>query len=326
MNHPENIANLFFRSMRNELTGKEKRQLSAWRQAAPANEQLFVFETDPENLRQAMIRTVESKERVFKKLQRMHPSLKRVSARQRPSRIVRMARIAATSVFLICVTLYMIVLVPTRGRQAGKWDPSKPAMIMPDGTLTAIDDGTRGWLVGWAGIDLHKNHNGFLTYELKNHKKAPANKSYGIYRGNSEPFMMLFPDGSRIWVNKMTTIRFPANLGYDTLHLTIGGEFYADFAANSKKKYLITIPSTINRQPSTHLLVANAQLNVSAYKTDSVIRISVQKGDVYLLEDSLSNRSVSMLHLLPGQQAQLNPQLTVVPFTDFKKITEWNEW
>jgi hypothetical protein len=108
MNNYERIGTLMFRYARRELTGKEKKELTAWRRAHPEEENLFKNSTDPEDIMVNVGAFLASKEKGLQKLKDRYPDIWKDSPASRYNTRYWMIGIAA--VLLIGLSLIRFLL------------------------------------------------------------------------------------------------------------------------------------------------------------------------------------------------------------------------
>jgi ferric-dicitrate binding protein FerR (iron transport regulator) len=73
MRRSERIGELLFRSIRQELSPEDERELNAWRAISPENEALFQEATDPENIRRDLAEMYASKDEAAQKIREQYP-------------------------------------------------------------------------------------------------------------------------------------------------------------------------------------------------------------------------------------------------------------
>jgi hypothetical protein len=365
MNHPKRIGTLLFRYNRHELTDQEKRELAEWRALSADNEQLFRDKTDPEKVRKEMTALYDSRDQVFQQIRGSYPGIANAKlsdqdfpesgADKKPARIFHVSRRAAAILIVVMGASLYFILRGTGliGRHEG--NSYEAVFVSPEGVEITLDDIHRGFLAGSAGITFKKNEKGELDYIASNNSGAARDKHYALRSKKGGHFKLNLPGSAWIWFNSATTIQYPANLSQDTLQVQLNGEAYFEVERDSAHPVIISLPSTVNRQPSTNNLPStvnrqpstntlpstvnrqpsteikiessNARFNVKAYTDSSMVFITAVSGNVSLQIDSLNGKPPSTVPLFPGQQAQISRgNMTIARNTDTKKITAWKKW
>jgi transmembrane sensor len=281
MRNPEEIGNLLFRHTRSELSRKEKAALSTWRNESSGNEQLFQTETDPEQIRKRISRMYEDRDYVFRKLQEKFPQFNYEKKEKPRPRFFYLKRIAA-SVLLISIGLYFI----DKWQEVGSPGSFKAGFVSSDGIFHALNAFSRGFNTGMADIKIVENEKGELIYVVPDNRKARIDEYNKIVTPRGGEVIVHLSDGSVLWLNAGSSLKYPMNFSRDTIYLEVQGEAYFEIAENSTHHFAISLPSTVNRQPSTDKVVtetAGAHFNVRNYSDElqniTVIKNPVQNGN-----------------------------------------------
>src|SRR5450631_676545 len=235
MKKETSIGELFFRYTRRELSGEQQKALSDWRARYPANEALFLYETDPEHTREAIRKIYDLRESVQEKIKANYP------APWVPVPVIvykgfaKFRRIAATVLVLFVMTLLSLTRADY-SLQAGSYEAN---LIDPDKVSTAVDDFHRGFRAGAQKIKVSEKTNGDVDYTTHSDVHADKTKMFEVYTKKGNMFILHFPDGTRVWVNAETTISYPANFSQDTTRIELSGEAYFEISDQQKKVYQI---------------------------------------------------------------------------------------
>jgi transmembrane sensor len=267
MSTPEEIGNLLFRHTRNELSRKEREALSAWRNESSGNEQLFQTETEPEQIRKRISRIYEDRDYVFQKLQEKFPQFDYKKTQKPRPRFFYLTRIAA-SVLLISISLYFI----DKWQHIGRPGSFNAGFVSSDGIFHAMNSFSRGWNAGISDIKVVENEKGELIYIVPNNRKARIDKYNKIATPRSGEVIVNLSDGSVLWLNAESSLKYPMNFSRDTVYLEVQGEAYFEIAQNSTYHFAISLPPTANRQPPTENKVlaeaAGAHFNIRNYSDE----------------------------------------------------------
>jgi ferric-dicitrate binding protein FerR (iron transport regulator) len=123
---------------------------------------------------------------------------------------------------------------------------------------------------------------------------------------------LVLPDGSRIWLNAESSIRFPAAFTGETREVEISGEVYFEINPDKTKPFIVKVQQS-------SVVVLGTHFNVMAYSDEAFLETT-------LLEGAVSFRSNNeQMILKPGQQSRLsqNKQLQLVPNPDIEVIMAW---
>ncbi|MGV8093764.1 MAG: FecR family protein [Mangrovibacterium sp.] len=100
-------------------------------------------------------------------------------------------------------------------------------------------------------------------------------------------------DGTRVWLNDGTMIRYPEKFASGERHVFLDGEAYFEVASNPEKPFIV-------ENPMVKTVVTGTSFNIRGYSTDQYFEATLSNGEVRLMKD---NRQIRMV---PGQQVQYN--------------------
>lgn len=123
---------------------------------------------------------------------------------------------------------------------------------------------------------------------------------------------LILPDGSHVWLNAESSIRFPTTFTGTTREIEISGEAYFEITHDKTKPFVVNV-----RQSS--VLVLGTHFNVMAYPEEAFLETT-------LLEGAVSFRnSKEQITLKPGQQGRLSQtkQLQLVTNPDIETVMAW---
>ena len=170
---------------------------------------------------------------------------------------------------------------------------NKAILTLDDGSKINLDDAKTGILASESNIDIKKTGSGQLEY-------AAGTQSVKTVKYNilSTPmggeYQLVLPDGSKVWLNSGSTLRFPtAFIGSERI-VELKGEAYFDIAKNPKMPFLVRTNNAMD------IKVLGTQFNIMAYDDEKNINTTLIEGSVEVLKGS------GKTMLKPGQEAILN--------------------
>ena len=114
-------------------------------------------------------------------------------------------------------------------------------------------------------------------------------------------------DGTKVWLNSGTTLRYPEQFAGDQRSVMIKGEAYFEVAKMAHK------PFTVNTADMT-VEVLGTSFNVLAYKEDAATSVTLVEGKVVVR--NMEGKSIAQLN--PGQMATKNKTETNVEIKNVK--------
>lgn len=133
----------------------------------------------------------------------------------------------------------------------------------------------------------------FFSNLQKNESKPLYTEHLVPYGSKSE---VTLPDGSRVWINSGSRLRYSQNFNHSDRQVTLEGEAYFDVAKNAQKPFLV------NTTGITVKVIGTA-FNVKAYPDEKSIETTVERGLVQVFSNSSGIKSYEKVFLRPKQKA-----------------------
>lgn len=112
---------------------------------------------------------------------------------------------------------------------------------------------------------------------------------------------MGLPDGSQVWLNHGSKLRYPQNFGEKSREVDLTGEAYFNVKENPENPFIVNTSKL-----DVH--VTGTKFNIAAYANESTIGISLEKGSVQLYKEQSGNKQPRELYKLkPGEHAAYYP-------------------
>jgi transmembrane sensor len=183
-------------------------------------------------------------------------------------------------------------------------------LTLADGTTVMLDSLGNGKIAGQPGTDVVIKE-GSLSY-------ANTDKTYGemVYNTLSTPrgrqFHILLSDGTAVWLNAASSIRYPIVFSGQDRVVEITGEAYFEVAKHPAQAFKVKVGQR------AQIEVLGTHFNVNAYSNEPAIKTT-------LLEGVVKVKSQTSVVLKPGEQAVLAPHssLTIDHSPDLDKVMAW---
>lgn len=257
--------------------------------------------------------------------------LQRINApgAQRPARlyIIRKAMWWAAAVLLLMAGAGYFLLFVNKKALPGSYThlsqqerfrndiaPARQQVILtlPDGSKKAVDSIING-AVTLQGMQAVKM-NGTLTY---------SNSSEAVYNTiateKGRLFHLQLSDGTEVWLDALSSIRFPTSFGKGPREVQVTGQVYFEVAhLSSNTPFLVKSGEQTVEVLGTHF-------NVNSYDLQR-IQTTLLEGSVRVVKRETANGKENTVVLSPGQQAVLsraNSPLTIDHSPDLEEIMAW---
>jgi transmembrane sensor len=206
----------------------------------------------------------------------------------------------------------VVVAVPASQPETNEVLPgsNKAMLTLGDGSLISLDDARNGEVASQGGTQISKLANGQVVYNAAVKADEILFNTLTTPRGGQ--FKLTLPDGSNVWLNSSSSIRYPTAFAGKERKVQVTGEAYFEIAHDASKPFLVSVNDMDIRVLGTHF-------NVNAYNDEAAVKTTLLQGSV-----SLSKAGIATL-LRPGQQAQLGSagNFKLVDDVDVDEVVAW---
>jgi ferric-dicitrate binding protein FerR (iron transport regulator) len=107
------------------------------------------------------------------------------------------------------------------------------------------------------------------------------------------------PDGSKVWLNDGTTLKYPEKFTGNERRLFVDGEAYFEVKTDPKHPFIV-------ENPMMNTLVTGTSFNINAYSNDKYFEITLVEGKVQLEKNN------QQFDLKPGEQIRFDVAKTQI--------------
>jgi len=127
-------------------------------------------------------------------------------------------------------------------------------------------------------------------------------------------YAVTLPDGSRVWLNASSVLRYPSRFTGGQRVVEIEGEGYFEISPDTKQPFIV-------RSRGQEVGVLGTEFNISAYPDDPKSHTTLVEGKVQIV----NRLSKAIRSLAPGEQATVEGGQTRVQKVDVTQYTAWKE-
>ncbi|MEQ7801509.1 FecR domain-containing protein [Pedobacter sp. ASV1-7] len=178
-------------------------------------------------------------------------------------------------------------------------------LTLADGSQVLLNDTDNGKIIEEKGISITKAKDGQLIYRIIDRgANSPSNTEQVIaYNTITTPrggqYQVLLPDGTQVWLNASSSIKFPTYFSAKQRNVTLTGEAYFEVSKDKTKSFVVNVDEMSVEVLGTHF-------DVMAYKDEESINTTLLEGSVKVTKNNESRI------LKPGQQAKVKGGIQVV--------------
>lgn len=175
-------------------------------------------------------------------------------------------------------------------------------LTLPTGKVIDLDSNSAPVVTLQANTRLVRNRNGEWVYHSPTGDSAvPAYNTIFAPRGGQFPFVL--EDGTRVWLNAASSLKFPTSFHGTSREVALEGEAYFEVAPSARRTFLVRVRGMQVQVLGTHF-------DVNAYMDEPAIRTTLLEGSVKIIRDKAS----ALLH--QGEQSSLLADGTINTVND----------
>ncbi len=197
----------------------------------------------------------------------------------------------------------------------------KAVLTLADGSKIVLDSAHKGMLTRQGSTAIVKLAGGQLAYKTASSQKDTqeplAYNTITTPRGGQ--FRVTLPDGTSVWLNAATSLRYPTRFAGAERRVSLTGEAYFEVAGNAGQPFIIDMPDHRITQDTLHIQVLGTNFNVNGYEDEATVKTTLIEGAVKIIQGRNAHQ------LSPGQQAQTANTGTgkIIPDADTEEALAW---
>jgi len=300
------VAYLVAGYIRHTLTEREHDELDEWIIASDDNQKLFEELTDPENIQVGLnkmkgINVDAARERVKSKIRFTDEVEVKV---EKKKRWIPYGVAASVIVLAGLVLFFMLNKKPKTVNEQIVTSQIEPGgnhatLTLADGRKINLGEAKNGLIDSTNGNEVLKTTDGQISYE----NGTVATKKYHVLTTPAGgQYNVVLPDGSRVWLNSSSSLRYPVGFSRNERVVELSGEGYFEVA---KEKAADITGMELGRRfvvklkNGSQVEVLGTHFNIMAYDDEKNIQAT-------LIEGSVTLRSATMGSTMsPGYQSTI---------------------
>ena len=184
---------------------------------------------------------------------------------------------------------------------------NKAVLTLADGSAIVLDSAKNGMIAQQGGAKILKLDAGKLSYEGVS--AAVGFNTITTPRGGQ--YQVTLSDGTRVWLNAASSIRYPASFGGKLRKVEVSGEAYFEVARDKEHPFLVDLNGECEVE------VLGTHFNVNNYANEESMRTTLVEGSVKV------TRGNEAKLLKPGQQAVVKESIAINRSVDLAGVIAW---
>ena len=191
---------------------------------------------------------------------------------------------------------------------------NKAILTLADGSTIILQSAINGIVAQQGNTKISKSADGQLVYKSLNEKPTEVLiNSIATPKGGQ--YQLVLSDGSIVWLNAASSLRFPAAFAGSERKVELSGEAYFEVAKNASMPFKVEVAG------KGEVEVLGTHFNVNAYSDEATVNTTLVEGRVKV--KALANRDSRII--APGEQAQLegNGRISINKDADTEQAMAW---
>ncbi|NGM61773.1 DUF4974 domain-containing protein [Sphingobacterium sp. SGG-5] len=234
------------------------------------------------------------------------------------------AAIAAVVLIVMGVTFYLNnTAIITPDKVASVATAVQPGgdhaiLTLSNGEQIILDNSAQEENIQDGSMSIINNVEGRLQYDLSkvDLRGIPADQLADKYHTIETPrggtYQIILPDGSKIWLNSLSKIKFPLVFDQNERIVEMEGEVFFDVAKNKNQPFIV-------RSKGQEITVLGTSFNVNAYSDEPFTRTTLLTGKIELRGTN------SKIKLNPGEEVLNTGTNLKIQNADIEQATAWKD-
>jgi len=195
---------------------------------------------------------------------------------------------------------------------------NKAILKLEDGSSIVLEDASDEKIVQQSDLLVTRTKDGHLIYEVTASDKNKFAVTYNtIETPRGGEYQVTLPDGTKVWLNASSSLRFPTAFTGKERRVELTGEGYFEVAKNKDLPFIVSTGREIVQVLGTHF-------NISSYKDEKYSRTTLLEGQVKISLPNKDNKTeIASRILTPGQQSVVHSEKMEVIAIDAQEAVAW---
>jgi ferric-dicitrate binding protein FerR (iron transport regulator) len=198
---------------------------------------------------------------------------------------------------------------------------NKALLTLANGSVIVLDSAANGALTQQGKSIVFKKQDGELVYKTEGNSKSQTVAWNTISTPRGGQYQVVLPDGTKVWLNAVSSLRFPASFTANERVVQLTGEAYFE-VMKERKPFIVDILPPAGRAGGGHVEVLGTHFNINAYNDEPVTKTTLLEGSLRVSKEAAS------VIIKPGEQAAISgesgkPSKIMVQTADVEEAVAW---
>lgn len=188
---------------------------------------------------------------------------------------------------------------------------NKATLTLSNGHTIILDSAHNGMLASQGGVHIYKSKNGQLVYDVSQYNAGATDElAYNtINTPRGGQYQVILPDGSKVWLNAASSLKFPASFTGKQRTVILDGEAYFEVAKDKTHPFKVNVNNMEVEVLGTHF-------NIMGYQDEAATATTLLEGSVKITKGNATQM------IVPGQQALVQESIRVKN-VNVDEVVEW---
>lgn len=191
---------------------------------------------------------------------------------------------------------------------------NKAYLTLADGSIIVLDSSGNGTIAQQPGSSIIKSQDGKLVYQKLKEGEMPVSAFNSLSTPRGGQYHVTLPDGSEVWLNSASSIRFPVVFSKDKREIELAGEGYFEVKEDKTRPFIV-------KTKTLDITVLGTGFNINAYDDEPAVATTLVHGSV-----KATSAEGSTL-LKPGQQVSRDytERRLVTSIPNLEEVLAWRD-
>lgn len=191
---------------------------------------------------------------------------------------------------------------------------NKARLTLGNGRQVVLDQTTGKVINEDHGVRIRLMGDGQLLYQVTDQKAGLSAEYNKIETSVGGQYQVCLPDGTRVWLNSSSSLRYPTIFNGRERKVELTGEAYFEVKEDQSKPFKVLTGTQ-------KVEVLGTKFNINAFPEEEKVRTTLLQGSVNV---QFLNKNKAVI-LKPGEQAVLSEQQLNVITVDTEEFTSWKD-
>ena len=255
--------------------------------------------------------------------------LSKIKEKQSRYLLGRWIKFAAAAVVFLCISVALYISIPPTSEtskevvQSGTRQKdiqpgsNKAVLLLANGSKIVLNEVNDGELARQNGVAIVKTKNGQLINTSLSSASASTELAYNtISTPMGGQYQVILPDGTKIWLNAASSLRYPTAFTALSRLVELTGEAYFEVAKDASKPFKVSVRGQMVEVLGTHF-------NMNTYEDEQSMKTTLLEGSIQIAYQQMKSL------LKPGDQAKITAgqaiPIKISRGVDTEEAVAWKE-